>query len=153
MPSIGSRGNTFNEHVGLRNAALQQDSHSSFSNCSSSNVPVTPECLFFSPLNSDLLLFIYYYLKCQRPLSSLPLFSQLVVAWFRRRRRRSLPVICSFSHAGRVRNPGREGGQRRAGRARVYFPEMTFPRLSCRAFINRRPSFCRVSKVRRGPLG
>lgn len=55
-----------------------------------------------------------------------------------------------FSHAGRVWIPGREGGQ---GRARMYFPEMTFSRLSCSALINRRSSSCRVSKVRRGPLG
>lgn len=45
-----------------------------------------------------------------------------------------------FSHAGWVRNPGREGGQRREGRARMYFPEMTFPWLLCSAVINRRSS-------------
>lgn len=39
-----------------------------------------------------------------------------------------------FSHAGWVGTPG---GERREGRARTYFPEMTFPRLLCCAVINR----------------
>lgn len=41
-----------------------------------------------------------------------------------------------FSHAGWGRNPGGEGGERRGGRARMYFPEMTFLRLLCSAVIN-----------------
>lgn len=45
-----------------------------------------------------------------------------------------------FSHTGWVRNPGREGGQRREGRARMYFPERTFLWLLCSAVINRRSS-------------